>query len=129
MIGEFSEQYIDMISGWYRVGEQKVTGGYEFCGLILDGYTDYEADRQGGCCDNDVHELFKCMEETVLKKAFVHEDEDGSLISIGCRAKAEGECLRVEAADGADTLVYNLKNTYRLNGTEATLQGFGEILV
>ena len=36
---EFTEGYVDMISGWYRIGEQKVNGGYEFCPLIMDGYS------------------------------------------------------------------------------------------
>lgn len=126
VMGEFSEQYIDMISGWYRVGEQKVTGGYEFCPLILDGYSDYEADTQGGCCDNDVHELFKCMEETVLGKAFVHEDENGSFFCVGCTAKLEEGNLCVEMPEGTKTLVYNLTGTYKLNGEEL-LHGFGTI--
>ena len=125
-MGEFSEQYIDMVSGWYRVGEQKVTGGYEFCPLILDGYSDYEADTQGGCCDNDVHELFKCMEETVLGKAFVHEDENGSFFCVGCTAKLEEGNLCVEMPEGTKTLVYNLTGTYKLNGEEL-LHGFGTI--
>ena len=42
-------------------------------------------DNQGGCCDNDVHEIFKCMEETVLKKAFLHEYEDGRYLCYSCQ--------------------------------------------
>lgn len=69
-IKTIGEEYVDMVSGWYRVGEQKITGGYQICPLI---YADYEimADNQGGACDNDVHEHFKCLEETLLKKSFV----------------------------------------------------------
>ena len=74
---ELCEGYIPMISGWYRVGEQKVVGGYEFCPLIMDGYQDEKADRQGGCCDNDVHEIFKCMEETVLGKQLLRTVAEG----------------------------------------------------
>ena len=33
-------------------------------------------DTQGGCCDNDIHEHFKCLEETVLGKIFVNVYDD-----------------------------------------------------
>ena len=31
----------------------------------------------GGSCDNDVHEHFKALMETIFGKAFIHETEDG----------------------------------------------------
>ncbi len=127
VVGEFCEQYIDMISGWYRIGEQKVTGGYEFCPLFMDGYIDTEADTQGGCCDNDVHEVFKCMEETVFKKVFVHEEEDGSLLTYGCRATIKDGVLSITAAEEADSIVYSLKTPCMLEGTDHTLSGFGQL--
>ena len=120
---ELCEEYVPMISGWYRVGEQKVVGGYEFCPLILDGYRDETADRQGGCGDNDVHEVFKCMEETVFKKAYVYENEDGSFLCYGCTASVCAGQLQIETTEAAETLVYNLKREYRF-GNE-TLLGFG----
>ena len=129
VIGEFSEQYIDMISGWYRTGEQKVTGGYAFCPLILDGRTDHEADRQGGCCDNDVHEIFKCMEETVFKKAYIHEDEDGTFLTYGCKVQKDGEGLKVELLEAAEELIYHLKTTYLAGPDDEKLSGFGKIKV
>ena len=53
-----------------------------------------EVDNQGGCCDNDVHEIFKCMDETVLGKAFVYENEDGSFLTYSCSvSREEGTCL------------------------------------
>lgn len=83
----FGETYIDMISGWYRVGEQKITGGYRSCPLIYeDG--NIEVDNQGGACDNDVHEHFKCLEETLLKKAFVIIDEKAR--GYNCCVEKEG---------------------------------------
>lgn len=122
-IRELCEEYVPMISGWYRIGEQKVVGGYEFCPLILDGYRDAEADRQGGCGDNDVHEVFKCMEETVFKKAYVYENEDGSLLCYGCTAQiCDGE-LTISTTENAKTLIYNLKQEYRFG--QETLSGFG----
>jgi len=121
--GELCEGYVPMISGWYRVGEQKVVGGYEFCPLIMDGYQDEKADRQGGCCDNDVHEIFKCMEETVLKKAFLHENEDGTFLCYGCEVQNENGHLHILMRETVDTLVYSLKKRYRF-GAEV-LKGFG----
>ena len=79
----YGESYIPMISGWYRTGGQKLVGGYEWCPLFLEKETLY-VDNQGGCCDNDVHEIFKCMEETVLNKAFAHRNEDGTFLTYGC---------------------------------------------
>ena len=121
--GELCEGYIPMISGWYRVGEQKVVGGYEFCPLIMDGYRDEEADRQGGCCDNDVHEIFKCMEETVMYKAFLHENEDGTFLCYGCKAESKNGVLQIETEKNVKTLVYSLRKSYRLGS--ATLEGVG----
>ena len=123
IIDEICEGYIPMISDWYRIGEQKVVGGYEFCPLIMDGYQDEKADRQGGCCDNDVHEVFKCMEETVLKKAYLYENEDGTFLCYGCRAKVCGGALQIEVSEDAQTLIYNLKREYFFDGEK--LCGFG----
>ena len=123
VMGELCEGYIPMISGWYRVGDQKVVGGYEFCPLIMDGYQDEKADRQGGCCDNDVHEIFKCMEETVMNKAFLHENEDGTFLCYGCKAECENGVLHIQANENVKTLVYSLKKSYCW-GT-CMLEGFG----
>lgn len=96
---EYGESYIDMISGWYHTGEQKLVGGYEGCPLYLKDET-LHVDNQGGCCDNDVHEIFKCIEETVLGKAFVHENEDESILTYGCTAFRENGQLRVIPEEG-----------------------------
>ena len=123
VVDEFCEGYVPMISGWYRIGEQKVVGGYEFCPLILDGYRDEAADRQGGCGDNDVHEVFKCMEETVFKKAYLYENEDGSFLCYGCTAHIDNGILQIKTTEAAETLVYNLKREYCFNN--GMLSGFG----
>lgn len=44
--------------------------GYLHCPLIYEHHIE-KVDNQGGACDYDVHEHFKCLEETLLKKAFV----------------------------------------------------------
>ncbi len=124
---EFTEGYIDMISGWYRIGEQKVNGGYEFCPLILGGGVEEIVDTQGGCCDNDVHEIFKCMEETVLKKAFVHQNDDGTFTTFGCNAALENEVIKVCDIANAEEFVYSLNGTYKveINSAMYELCGFG----
>lgn len=80
------EEYLEMISGWFRHGKQKVTGGFLECPLYTKDETLY-VDTQGGCCDNDVHEIFKCMEETVLKKAFIHFDVNGDCVCYCCKVE------------------------------------------
>lgn len=105
------EEYVDMISGWYRTSRtQKVTGGFYTCPLFLaDGET-IRVDRQGGCCDNDVHEIFKCMEETVLKKAFLLERDDGSLLCYNCKAERKADTVEVISLEEISFLHVNLKN-------------------
>ncbi|MBQ7383252.1 MAG: hypothetical protein IJV72_00485 [Clostridia bacterium] len=63
-------------------------------------------DSMGGCCDNDVHEHFKCLEENVLGKIFVNVY--GDRISVyGGRAKlADGE-LELIGYDETDTVYIN----------------------
>jgi len=124
---EFTEGYVDMISGWYRIGEQKVNGGYEFCPLILGGGVEEIVDTQGGCCDNDVHEIFKCMEETVLKKAFVHENDDGTFTTFGCTVENSGNTLNVKCDDSVKDFVYSLKDKYEVSVKSGIydLKGFG----
>lgn len=123
---EYGEEYIDMISGWYRTGSQKLTGGYSFCPLILDGEI-LDVDNQGGCCDNDVHEIFKCVEETVLRKAFIYENEDSSLLTYGCKAEKSDGKLIITPNENVTFISYNLKNAYPSNLGGGQLSGFGAI--
>ena len=81
-----------MISGWYRTGEQRITGGYRICPLVYADHNEY-VDNQGGACDNDVHEHFKCLEETLLKKAFVIVDE--GVRAYNCSAMLQDGILTV----------------------------------
>ncbi|MGN0492213.1 MAG: hypothetical protein ACI4F7_01075, partial [Acutalibacteraceae bacterium] len=112
--GVVGEQYLDMISGWYRTGEaQKVTGGFYRCGLILEDKV-INVDNQGGCCDNDVHEIFKCLEETVLNKAFVLKRNDGTLLSFNCIAKTERNMLLIEETETAGWLHLNLNESSKV---------------
>ena len=86
------EQYMPMISDWYRARPEKCSTGYW-------GY-------DGGCCDNDVHEIFKCLGEVVLTSAYVHELPDGSLATVNCKAVRRDGGIRVEPQEGCVQTVY-----------------------
>ncbi len=75
------EQYMPMISGWFRAKPNTWTLGY----LDMQGY--YKGEPQGACCDNDVHEIFKCLGEIALTSAYVVENSDSSLETWNCTAK------------------------------------------
>lgn len=93
------EQYADMVSEWYRAcPEGRAMGAYPSCPLIFENDSVW-VDNQGGCCDNDVHEHFKCLEETVLFKAFVLVRSDGSLLTYNGKAQLEGDVLNVTSSE------------------------------
>lgn len=102
----YGESYIPMISGWYRTGTQKLVGGYESCPLFMEKETLY-VDNQGGCCDNDVHEIFKCLEETVLNKAFAHKNEDGTFLTYGCKVVLDNGSYRIIPNEDATQIISN----------------------
>ena len=106
-IGVIGEEYVEMISGWYRTGEQRVTGGYKICPLIFDDHTE-NVDSQGGACDNNVHEHFKCLEETLLKKAFVIVDKNKNAHGYGANVHFEGDVLVVDPIEECDHVHFNL---------------------
>ncbi len=91
------EEYLDMISGWYKAAPSAWVTGY------------WEPD--GGCCDNDVHEIFKCMEETILTNAFIVEMSEGTLRSYNCRIGYSGNRLEVYPDENIISHVhFNLKH-------------------
>ena len=69
-----------MISEWWKAPHNQATGGYW---------------DQGGCCDNDVHEHFKCLEEVALASAYLIERRDGSLAAWNCRAERHYGVLHI----------------------------------
>lgn len=107
------ETYLDMISGWYRHEKQVPTGGHLNSNLTTVNFIK-KVDNQGGCCDNDVHEIFKCMEETVLKKAFLHQCDDGEYHCYGCQLKNN----KLVFNNDVDELVYCIKKpvTFNIDG-------------
>jgi len=85
------EQYVDMISDWQTVNTQ----------------------------DNDVHEVFKCIAETVLTNAFVIEREDGSIHGYNCDVIRSGNRLKVIPSEHQVTNLHcNLRN-----GCSVTFRG------
>lgn len=79
------EEYVNMISDWQTVNTQ----------------------------DNDVHELFKCIGETVLTNAFVVERPDGSFQGYNCQAKRNGNVLEVFSSEKQIVHLHcNLKQAY-----------------
>lgn len=80
------EEYLPMVSDWYRQDDQKLPMQY-----ILD-FTDEGLHDQelGGSCDNNVHEHFKCLEETVFGKAFIHFSDNGAPVLYNC-SESDGD--------------------------------------
>ena len=81
------EQYVDMISSWQPVNSQ----------------------------DNDVHEAFKFIAESVLTRAFVVERSDGTVVGYNCDVVKEGRTLTVIPSEPQITDVHlNLKSEYKI---------------
>lgn len=82
------EQYVNMISDWQTVNTQ----------------------------DNDVHEVFKCIGETMLTNAFVVEREDGSIVGYNCEVVCSGNDIKVKAAESQIINLHcNLKHGFRVS--------------
>ena len=79
------ECYLPMISDWWRQEKDILKKQY----LSPVGQPDKWHLNYGGSCDNDVHEHFKCLMETVFGRAFIHETEDG-YFTYNCEQKNDG---------------------------------------
>ena len=108
----FGECYVPMISSWYRTGGQLLTGGYKHCPLIYDDRRE-KVDTQGGACDNDVHEHFKCLEETLLKKCFIII-KDGEAESFGCNVIKNTRGFEIIPYEECDLIHVNSDNKYNI---------------
>ena len=81
------EQYVNMISDWQTVNTQ----------------------------DNDVHEVFKCIGETVLTNAFILERADGTVVGYNCKVKQEKGRLTVQGDEKQITRLHcNLKHPFEV---------------
>lgn len=63
----FGEQYVPMVSSWQTRNSQ----------------------------DNDVHEVFKCLEETFLTNAFIVERPSGDIVGYNCTVSRKGKKIYV----------------------------------
>lgn len=72
------EQYIPMISQWWRADTNIVSTGYGDPRVGRTTGRDY-----GSCCDSDVYEHYKCLGEIGFT-AFVHI-ENGEILTYNCR--------------------------------------------
>ena len=129
------EQYLPMISGWYQAPPHTFVTGYWGGNPKLAGLNDGEswpvqwhgrtlgdqfpfmpangwpAGGDGGCCDNDVHEIFKCLEEIALTNGFVIEKPDGSLETWNCSADNQDGTLLVTPSESVISHIHiNLQN-------------------
>ncbi|MDR0385035.1 MAG: hypothetical protein LBH60_03060 [Prevotellaceae bacterium] len=86
-------QYLPMISHWYRAPKNE----------WVSGYWKYD----GGCCDNDVNEIFKCMGEIALTSAYFHLCPDGSCITWNCSASLSDGKWQVSPSEPCVTTVYS----------------------
>ena len=81
------EQYVPMISDWQTVNTQ----------------------------DNDVHELFKYIGESMLTNAFVIEREDGQLYGYNCKVAKHGDIWSVEPNERQMTNLHcNLRHAQKI---------------
>jgi len=101
------EQYIPMISGWYTAPPGKWVTGYW--------------GHDGGCCDNDVHEIFKCLGEVALESAYVIERANGELVMWNCSVQQASNKLIIVPAEACVSAVHvNLRSEKQV---EARLAG------
>ena len=90
------EQWLPMISDWWRVPPGQVAG----------------MRKTGWSCDNDVHEHFRIMGEEFVPNAFVLERPDGTLRAWNCQAERNDGVIRVKPAEAAVSRVHlNLRTS------------------
>ena len=102
------EQYMPMISDWYKADTTKMVSSF--------GRFD------GGCCDNDVHEIFKCLGEILLTSAYVYKDENGKFIFHNCKGEIKNNMLTVTIAEDCINKVH-----FNLHSERIVTVSFGEM--
>lgn len=106
-----SEQYVDMISGWYKRPKGKVSMHQE--ANVVGEAGDITLPEDGWCCDNDVHEHFKCLEEVALTSAYIFEDEQGHIHSFNCAVQRNHQQLIIKPYEPIVTAVHiNIKHPF-----------------
>jgi hypothetical protein len=111
------EQYLPMISGWYRAPANTLVSGYGGGNSNGPGLAPGESwpanwspngiwGGDGGCCDNDVHEIFKCLEEIALTSAYLILGAGNSIEVWNGEGEWEGETLVITPAEAAVSRVH-----------------------
>lgn len=96
------EQYMSMISDWYKADTTK----------MVSSFGRYD----GGCCDNDVHEVFKCLGEILLTSAYVYEDEKGKFICHNCDFSVKNGSLVITPKENCiDKIHFNILRPKEVN--------------
>lgn len=109
------EQYVPMISDWYKADTTKMVSSF--------GRFD------GGCCDNDVHEVFKCLGEILLTSAYVYECEDGKYVFHNCKGEDSGDLLTVNPAEECiDKVHFNLRTRKKIKVLFANGEKAGNVI-
>jgi hypothetical protein len=102
------EQWLPMISDWWRVPEGQI-GSLDWKPGGFHGFS------QGWSCDNDVHEHFRILAEDFVPNAFVLEREDGSIRTMNCQAECTGHVLTLTLAEKTISRIhFNLKNDFKV---------------
>lgn len=108
------EQYLPMISQWYKA-------------LPNTNMLSYGRNQDGGACDNDVHEIFKCLEETVLTSAYIVEHGTGEFACYNCTGTVEGDSLTVRPHElQIKSVHFNLKASRDVTLVVENSEGFQE---
>jgi len=99
------EQYLKMISEFHQPKDfSKPIFGYSA--------------QDGSSCDNDVHEIFKALEEVALTAAYVIEREDGSISTYNCTAEPVRGIIEVTPSEDVISRVHlNLRNQHKVKVT------------
>ena len=84
------EEYVDMISYWWRAPKNTWVPGYTAMGGAV---------TQGAACDNDVHEVFKALGEVALTKAYVFQKDDGAYEAYNCTVEETDGGLVITPAE------------------------------
>jgi hypothetical protein len=97
------EQYIEMISDFHQPKDfSKLGSGY--------------STEDGSSCDNEVHEIFKVLEEVALTAAYVIEREDGSVSTYNCKAENVNGTINITPAENVVSRIHlNLKTKHDVN--------------
>ena len=98
-------------SSWRSRLSESASASFDHAGFCCGDMAGGEA----GNCDNDVHEIFKALEEAALTSAYLIEREDGSLSTYNCTAKKVFGTINITLAEDVISRVHlNLKKKHKV---------------